>query len=401
MILKSTLKKVLLKQQEDLQRDLGVAREMEIKILPKHATIISGVRRCGKSTLVRQYLKDVSPVNYIRFEDINLTGFELRDFIKAEDIFREISEDKGIWFFDEIQNIEGWEKYIRQLVDRGEKIVITGSNANMLSREMGTKLTGRHIANELYPFSYSEFLKLRKKEHSISLFDSYLKGGGFPEYLKQNDNEILRNLLQNIFYRDIMQRNELRSEMSIKALLQYAISNSGKPISYHKLKDLINVGSVNSVSQFINHFETAYVLFELRKYDYSLRKQMINPKKLYCIDNGIISQNAFSFSENRGRMLENLVFLQLKRESKEVYYHKDKKECDFVIKKGTHISEAIQVCYSLNADNEQREIEGLLEAMQFYNLKNGLLLTNNEEDKLQFNNNKIRIVPVWKWILNG
>ncbi|HCC71606.1 MAG TPA: AAA family ATPase [Bacteroidales bacterium] len=398
MILKKDLKKVLLKQQEDLQCDLGVEREKEIKILPKHATIISGVRRCGKSTLARQFLKDTPAVKYIRFEDINLTGFELRDFIKAEEIFGDISEGKGVWFFDEIQNIHGWEKFVRQLVDRKEKVIITGSNANMLSRELGSRLTGRHISNELYPFSYNEFLKLHKKEHSISLFDRYLIGGGFPEYLKSNDKEILRNLLQDIFYRDIMQRNELRSESSIKALLQYAISNTGKPTSYHKLKDLINVGSVNSISQFINHFETAYVLFELRKYDYSLRKQMINPKKLYCIDNGIISQNAFSFSENRGRLLENLVFLQLKRERKEVFYHKKEKECDFVIKQGTRIREAIQVCYELNADNEQRETEGLMEAMKFYQLKEGLLLTHNEEDQLKINSGLIKILPVWKWV---
>ncbi|MFO7851078.1 MAG: ATP-binding protein [Bacteroidota bacterium] len=399
MILKSNLKKVLLKQQEDLQRDLGVEREKKVKILPKHATIISGVRRCGKSTLARQYLKDTSPVFYIRFEDINLTGFELRDFLKAEEIFREISEGKGIWFFDEIQNIAGWEKYVRQLVDRGDKVIITGSNANMLSRELGTKLTGRQLSTELYPFSYAEFLKLRKKKHSISLFDEYLGGGGFPEYLKSNDKEILRNLLQDIFYRDIMQRNELRSETSIKILLHHAISNIGKLSSYHKLKDLIDVGSVNSVSQFINHYEAAYVLFEVRKYDYSLRKQMVNSKKLYCIDNGLINQNAFSFSENRGRMLENLVFLQLKRENKEVFYHKGKKECDFVIKQGSRIKEAIQVCYELNTDNEEREIEGLLEAMKLHGLKEALLLTHNEEDKLKINSGLIRILPVWKWIL--
>lgn len=401
MILKKDLKKVLLKQQEDLQRDLGVEREKEIKILPKYATIITGVRRCGKSTLARQYLKGKKRVNYIWFEDINLTGFELRDFVKTEEIFSEISSGRGTWFFDEIQNISGWEKYARQLVDRGEELIITGSNANMLSRELGTKLTGRHLSTELYPFSYSEFLKILKKKHSISLFDNYLKGGGFPEYLKSDDKEILRNLLQDIFYRDIMQRNELRSETSIKALLHYAISNIGKPTSYHKLKDIIDVGSANSVSQFINHFSAAYLLFEVRKFDYSLKKQMVNHKKLYCIDNGIIAQNAFSFSENRGRMLENLVFLQLKREGKEVFYHKGKKECDFVIRHGTRIREVIQVCSDLNPDNEQREIEGLMEAMRSYKLNEGLLLTHNEEDKLKVNPGLIKIIPVWKWLLGS
>ncbi|MCF8223575.1 MAG: ATP-binding protein [Bacteroidales bacterium] len=231
------------------------------------------------------------------------------------------------------------------------------------------------------------------------MFKRYLSGGGFPEYLKLKDKELLRNLLQDIFYRDIMQRNELRSETSIKALLNYAISNTGRPISYHKLKDLVNVGSVNSISQFINHFETAYVLFELRKYDYSLRKQIINPKKLYCIDSGIISQNAFSFSENRGRMLENLVFLQLKRQGKEVFYHKENKECDFITKEGNSIRQAFQVCYELNSDNEEREIEGLLEAMLSHKLREGFLITHNDEDKLRINKKQIRIIPAWKWLL--
>jgi len=389
---------VFSKQQEDLQRDLGVERDKSLKLMSKFATVISGVRRCGKSTLARQYLRDTSTVYYMRFEDINLTGFELSDFGKSEEILHEMLGEGGTYFFDEIQNIKGWEKYIRQLVDRGEKVIITGSNAAMLSSELGTRLTGRHLSGELFPFSYKEFLKLRREKHSLLLFDEYLGEGGFPEFLKANDPEILRNLFQDIFYRDIMQRNELRSETAIKSLLQYAISNIGRETSYNKLKNLIGVGSANSVSQFMQHFEMAYVLFEVRKFDYSVRKQMVNAKKIYCVDNGIINQNAFTFSENRGRMLENLVFLQLRKEGKEIFYHKEKHECDFVIRQGTKVREAIQVCYELNSDNRLREVEGLIEAMKAYGLKEGLLLTYDEEDTLRINNNTIRVIPVWKWL---
>jgi len=148
----------------------------------------------------------------------------------------------------------------------------------------------------------------------------------------------------------------------------------------------------------MQHFKMAYVLFEVRKFDYSVRKQMVNAKKIYCVDNGIINQNAFTFSENRGRMLENLVFLQLRKEGKEIFYHKEKHECDYVIRQGTKVREAIQVCYELNSDNRLREVEGLIEAMKAYGLKEGLLLTYDEEDTLRINNNTIRVIPVWKWL---
>ena len=400
MLLKDELERVVIKQQSDLLKDLGVPRLFEIKLLNKFTTIISGVRRGGKSTLVRQFLKRKKPVYYLYFEDITLAEFELADFIQLENIFRTRLGPNGIFFFDEIQNIEGWEKYIRQLVDAGEQVIVTGSNASMLSREMGTRLTGRHISLELYPFSYAEFLLFKKKDHSIKLFEEYMQNGGFPEYLKNNDVDILRNLFQDIFYRDILQRNLLRSELAIKILLHYLISNIGKELSYNKLKDLIKVGSGNTVSQFIDHFEQAYLLFSLKKFDYSLKKQLVNPKKIYCIDNAIIGRNSFSFSENRGRLLENTVFIELNRRNRQIFYHKKRAECDFLIQEGLRITEAIQVCYHLELYNKEREIAGLTEALEEYNLKEGLILTFDQEDALTFKDKRIVVQPVWKWLLS-
>jgi uncharacterized protein len=399
MILKNELKKIVIKHQEDLLYDLGIKRNFNLKLINKFVTIISGIRRCGKSTLVRQFLRKKKPIYYIYFEDIALAEFELKDFIQLEEVFKEELGNNGVFFFDEIQNILGWEKYVRQLVDKGEKIIITGSNATLLSRELGTRLTGRNIIQELYPFSYSEFLKIKNNSHSILLFEEYLKKGGFPEYLKSNDIIILKNLFHDIFYRDILQRNEIRSEAEIKSLLYYLISNIGKESSYNKLKDLINVGSTNTIIQFIDHFEQAYLIFSLKKFDFSLKKQLVNPKKIYCIDNGIININSFSFSENKGRLLENLVFIELKRRNKEIYYHREKHECDFVIKEKEKIVEAIQVCYELNHDNKDREFKGLLEAMNKHKLKQGLLLTYDHEEELIIENKKIIIKPVWKWLL--
>ena len=398
MMLKNELKRIIIKQQLDLNKDLGIKRDFNLKLISKFCTIISGVRRGGKSTLVRQFLKNKTPIYYTYFEDINLAEFELKDFIKLEEIFKEEMGENGIFFFGEIQNIKGWEKYIRQLVDKNEKIIITGSNASMLSKELGTKLTGRHISQELYPFSYNEFLKLKNKNHSIPLFEEYLKKGGFAEYLKSDDSDILRNLFQDIFYRDILQRNEIRNETAIKTLLQYLISNIGKETSYNKLKDLIKVGSGNTVNQFMNCFEDAYLLFSLKKFDYSIKKQIINPKKIYCIDNAIIGENSFSFSENLGRIFENTAFLQLKRQNKEIFYHKNKYECDFLIFDKFKITQAIQICYELNEDNKEREINGLLEAMNEHKLKEGLLLTFDSEETINIEDKKIKIMPMYKWL---
>lgn len=399
MFTKDDIKTIIEKQQKDLQKEEGVKRYLQVKLLNNYATIISGIRRCGKSTLIRQFLKNKKPIYYTNFEDLALTNFKLKDFTKLEEVFKELYPQKGIFFFDEIQNINGWEHYIRQLVDKGEKVIITGSNASMLSRELGTKLTGRQISLELFPFTYQEFLSIQKKEHSIDLFQKYLFLGGFPEYLKTEDKDILRNLLQDILYRDIVARNDIRNEAELKSMLLFLLSNIGKQVSFNKIKDLIKVKSTNTITQFMDYFEDAYLLFSIKKFDYSIKKQIFNPKKIYCVDNGIINENAFTFSENKGRILENTVFIELRRANKEIYYHKDKYECDFLVKDKLNISEAIQVCYEINPDNKEREIEGLLEAMEKHNLKSGLILTFNQEDKLKFNEKTMTITPIWKWIL--
>lgn len=398
MLLSSDLRRIVIKQQEDLKSDLGITRDVAINPIPKFASIISGIRRCGKSTLARQVLKSSDRIYYTNFEDINLASFTLDDFIKLDKIFKAEIGDNGTYFFDEIQNINGWEIFIRQLTDKGAQVLITGSNARMLSRELGTKLTGRQITTEIYPFSYPEFLTLRNKKHSINLFLDYLGKGGFPEYLKTGQKEILRNLFQDILYRDIIHRNELRNETAVKTLLQYLLANIGKQISFNRLKELTGVGSGNTISQFIEYFEQAYLLFSIKKYDYSYKKQLINPKKIYCVDNGIIDQNAFGFSENKGRMLENMVFIELKRRALEIYYHKDKYECDFVINRGNKIIMAIQVCYQLDTDNQDRETNGLLDALRSYNLSEGTILTLDQEDMVNIEGKTILIMPVWKWL---
>ncbi|OQA32168.1 MAG: Archaeal ATPase [archaeon ADurb.Bin336] len=401
MLTRDELKNIVLKNQAELGKNLGLDRDYSIKMLKNFATIISGIRRCGKSTLAKQFLKSRKPVYYLYFEDVALAEFKTKDFVKLDEVFHEVLGDNGIYFFDEIQNVKGWEIFVRRLVDKNKEVLITGSNASMLSRELGTRLTGRHISYELFPFSFNEFLRFKNKEANVKNFEEYLELGGFPEYLKTNDKVILRNLFQDIFYRDILVRNNIRNEADLKSLLAYLSSNIGKKFSYTKLRDSLGIKSVHTIKQFISACENAYLFFTITKYDYSVKKQLINPKKIYCIDNALIKLNSFSVSSNSGQLLENLVFLELRKKQKEIYYHSEKKECDFVIKEGNRITQAIQVCYLLNDENKQREINGLLEAMDAYKLKEGLLLTNNQEDVLELNNKKIILKPVWKWLTNN
>ena len=196
MLTKETLKEVILSQRAYLDRaDLGTLRQKEITIGGSFAILITGIRRCGKSTFLNQVLKKQKKGYYLNLEDPRLEGFELSDFNKVETILNEIYGVGGVYFFDEIQNIEKWEKFVRYLIDKKEKVVITGSNASLLSRELGTKLTGRHLQLELFPFSYQEFLDLKKKSPSVDSFEEYFNLGGFPEYLKKEDPAILHELL--------------------------------------------------------------------------------------------------------------------------------------------------------------------------------------------------------------
>ena len=199
MINKDVLKEVMLSQRNFLDKLLvGIKRENEIKIRDSFATIITGIRRAGKSTILNQILKKTKVGYYLNLEDPRLDGFELTDFNKTEILMKEIYGNGGTYFFDEIQNVEKWEKFIRYLVDKKEKVVITGSNASLLSRDLGAKLTGRYLQTEIFPFSFAEFLKIKKMSVSVNSFEKYLFMGGFPEYLKQNNPAILQELLSNI-----------------------------------------------------------------------------------------------------------------------------------------------------------------------------------------------------------
>jgi|SRR3989344_1705633 len=394
-MLKEILSNIVKSQSKDIiSKETGIKREKlkEIDLKLNYAIIISGIRRCGKSTLLRQVIDNVKIPSYFNFEDPRATNFKLSDFEKLEEIF----QDGEVYFFDEIQNVAEWEKYVRNLVDRKKLVIITGSNASLLSRELGTKLTGRHITYELFPFSYNETLKLKSKKPNLESLKTYLKEGGFPEYLKNKKTEMLQELLNDILARDIIVRNKIKDDKVIKELVIYLLSNIGKEFSYNKITKYLNMGSINTTISYISYLEDSYILFTIPVIDYSYKKQLISPKKVYCVDLGLLNATTNLINENKGMQLENAIFIHLRMKYKEIYYHKKEKECDFIVKEKNTPYLAIQVCYKLNEENKDREISGLKEAMDYLKIKKGIIITLNQKDKID----DIEVIPAWEWLSN-
>lgn len=402
MILKETLKTIVKSQRDDLLAfEAGIIREKakEINAKVPFAIVLSGIRRCGKSTLLRQLLKGTGNFYYFNFEDPRAMDFEASDFQKLNEVFKEECGKSDLYFFDEIQNVKKWELFVRQILDQHKHAIITGSNASLLSRELGTRLTGRHLRYELFPFSYGEFLKLKKANAGIASFEDYFEHGGFPEYLKIPKNQILQELFNDIIIRDVVVRHKIRNTAVAKSMALYLLTNVGTAFSYNKLKKMFDISSVNSVISFVSHFEDSYLLFTVPKFDYSLKKQLINPKKVYSIDNGLSNVNSASFSADKGKMLENTVYVSLRAAGRQIFYFQEKGECDFVIKERNKIVTAIQVCFELTQDNKDREVNGLLEALTKFNLKDGFILTYRQDDDFSIEGKKIKVMPVWKWLL--
>jgi predicted AAA+ superfamily ATPase len=400
-MLKDVLKSILLSQQEWLiPEEKEIPREQLAKFssLPPFAYLLTGVRRSGKSTLLKQLMRHHGSLNYFNFEDSRTAGFEVSDFRILEELFSELTGSEPILFFDEIQNIPGWERFVRDAIDRKKTVVITGSNANLLSRELGTKLTGRHLDYEVFPFSYREFLAYFQFVSAADSFLSFISEGGFPGYLRLGKKEVLSTLVSDILVRDIFSRYNLRNQEIYRQIVQFLLSNTGKEISYNNLKNTFEVGSASSIMDFLHYLMDAYLIFLVPRYDTSLKVQARNPRKVYAIDQGLVNFSSVSGSPDRGRLLENAVYLHLRRSGQEVWYFKGKKECDFICKEKKNTFSAIQVSWEVGQQNEKREVEGLLEAMYQLNLTEGTILTFDQEDSFVKEGKTIRLIPGWKWM---
>lgn len=369
-----------------------IPREERVNFLSKRILIITGVRRCGKSTFMNQ-LYNLDEMCLVNFEDPRLEGFELSDFQKIENLF--IRSNKQVLLFDEIQNIPEWEKYARSAHDRGLKLCITGSNASMLSKELGTRLTGRYVQKELFPFSYTEYCTYIRQETDAESFQGYMKNGGFPEYLLEQDAEYLRTLMKDIILRDIVVRRGIRNEHFLIRLAVHLFSNVGKEFSYNNLTKTLEIKSVRTTIDYCDYLQECYLLDLVPRFSFSIHQQLANPKKVYSIDTAMAKANSISFSNDIGRMLENAVFLFLRRKYNEIYYYKnDRMECDFLIKENEKITLAIQVCSYVTPENMKRELLGLQTAMRDTGCSQGLIITLDQEDVL----NGVHLIPAWKWM---
>ncbi len=411
---------VLFEQQKEFDdKKPFVDRELIGKIFSlmklKLPIVITGLRRSGKSTLLHIVKEKLNLSKkeyiYINFNDERLVDFGLEDFQKILDFINENNYlEKCYLFLDEIQETNGWEKWIDRIKEK-HPIFITGSNSKLLSKEISTILTGRSINVNLFPFSYKEFLdsnsidiknwKMDLKVQSVlrKEFNEYLSIGGIPKVIVDKDKRLLKEYYENILYRDIIKRFNKNLEKPIKEVSVYLLSNVSNELSIRSLSKTIQIKNLSTLKSILDTFEKGYLFFFVNKFDFSVKKQIQNPRKIYCIDNGFVTDLGFRFSENKGKILENLVFLELKRNEKDIYYFSEKGECDFLLREGTRIKEAMQVCYDLNDKNRDREINGLIEAMEKFKLKEGLILTMDYEEELKIDDKKIKIIPVWKWLL--
>lgn len=401
MITQQTFGEVIDAQQPFFQKkDTGVVREIlgEIPEATGFATIITGMRRCGKSTLQLQLKKKYFPKEgfFLNFEDPRLAGMETQDFerLNAEILKR----NTKVLFFDEIQITHSWEIFVNQLLREEFRVFITGSNASLLSKEMGTHLTGRHFSTELFPFSYTEFLLYKKLERSEKSFKLYLQKGGMPDYLRTQLDKYLNDLLDDILIRDIAIRHGIRDVNSLRQLTVYLISNIGNLVSANSLTGMFGIKSSTTFLDYFSYLQDSYLLEFVPLFDYSIKKQVRNPQKVYAMDLGLYHQNKIAFSPNEGHILENAVYLHLRRSGKEVYYYQNQGECDFLTTHKGNPDELFQVCADLNSMNVQRETEALFKAMAFFKKDKGYIITQSQTDSFTCGDMRIEVLPAWKWV---
>src|SRR3989339_933647 len=415
-ILSSTLKE----QYEAFKNsELGVEREelhnLKSLIFTPQIIVITGLRRVGKSTLLKQiaikYLKE--DFYFVNFEDERLLDFEVKDFDLLHETLISLFGEKKFFLFDEIQNVPQWERFVRRLHDQGYKFVVTGSNASLLSQELGTRLTGRSIRVELFPFSFREFLQFHKvkipslkvltikqKGQLLKLTKDYIVSGGIPDSLKYPELEIHKTLYDDVLYRDIATRYKLDNVKSLKELAFYLISNVSTLISFNKLKQLLKLGSVNTVKSYIDYLESSWLFFVVNKYAYSVKEQQIATKKIYGIDTGLIGSVGFSFSGNKGKLIENAVYLQLRRKRQDIYYYKTAQdyEVDFFLPKENAF---IQVSQHFGLpETQERELRAIAIAVQEQK-KAATYIVITESDKQTLNREglRIQVVPLYEWLL--
>jgi len=417
---KEQIKAMLLEQQHAFrQRDIGVERAklaevQSVAALP-HAVIISGLRRVGKSTLLAQFAQTLgeSQFYYVNFEDDRFLGFKADDANHLYQSLMEVFGERNIFVLDEVQNVPGWEHFVRRFMDMGRKFYITGSNASLLSRELGTRLSGRYIPIELFPFSFEEFMRFggydipdlaRLATAEMAFLQKhlyeYMRLGGIPDPLKYPGLPLLRTLYDDVLYRDIATRHRISEVRALKELAFYLMSNPSSQVSFNKLKKQLCLGSVNTIKSYIEYLENSWLIFTVNVYDFSVKRQQIAAKKVYSIDTGLVGSIGFSSSPNTGRLMENIVFLALRSKTREIYYYTTPAgyEVDFYLP-GSH--QLIQVAQDLNSlSTKEREIRAMLDAMRSLGISSGLILTESDAEDVLEEGSTIKIRSLAEWLLS-
>lgn len=402
----------------------------EFKDSLRKADVFIGMRRSGKTYLMYQHMHDLlssgvdqTQLFYINFEDDRLINFTVTNFQDILDAYFELypnhANRKDLYFyFDEIQNIEGWEKFIRRLLDKEYmKIFITGSSAKALSKEISTSLRGRNVTTEVFPLSFYEFLshhkitdidRLSSKQLSLvrHLSKEYLTYGGFPESLfvtREYHRTLMQEYVNAVVYRDVIERHSISNLHVVRLFLTHCLENIASSLSitkmYHFFKSQGESVGKNSLYEFLDYFEDAFLLFPIPIYDLSLRKRQVNPKKIYCADPGLVTAYSIKPEMSQSACLENAVFNELRRKYDEVFYYRTRstKEIDFVVSNSDGTIHLIQVCLDFSdSKTRAREINALIEAKQELNAVSTTIITINEEEQLSIDKVQITVIPFWK-----
>ena len=403
----------LVSSREIIKRDLG----FEVSSLTFGvAYIITGPRRSGKSVFSFQAIQG-SKYGYVNFDDerLDIQSNELNRVLEA---IVQISGSPEIIVLDEIQNVPGWEKFVsRIVVDR--KVMITCSNSRLMSKELSTLMTGRHIDQELFPFSFMEFLAFKRitipqsngftVEEKIRIMgdlEEYLTTGGFPLSIKLGKN-FLVDLFRDIVERDVIQRYNVKMKSRLKDLARYLISNSSTEISYNKLRIQLQISGKSTIQNWIMYLQNSYLIFAVERFSFKLKESIMAPKKVYCVDTGLIT--AFTNNYERGKIIENAFFLSLLRtrayrdRSMEINYWKDHsgREVEFVLRHGRSVFALINVSYAtLIGDIREREISSLIRASVDLNCRNLIIITWDYLGEISNDGKTIRCIPFWRWLLN-
>ena len=375
--------------------------------------LITGPRRVGKSTQALLMLRDKN------FAYLNFDSQQLLDAWDANLVMRMLDDvypGYEYLLLDEVQNLDAWDLWVSELYRQGKNLVITGSNAKMLSSEMATALTGKYLKVEMLPFSLEEFFDWNKLDlHGLSpeqqtdaaaLMDDYLRNGGYPEVVasRQLTRTYLDTLFDSIVWKDVAKRHNVRNVTDLNDLAMYLVSNFCNPVSANELTEELGFSSVNTTKKYMDYLHEPYLFYYLPRYNNKLKLMKKAPRKVYVVDNGFVAAKAFALSDNLGHLLENQVFVELMRRGydtdKTMFYYRSRndKEVDFVLRNGAHIDQLVQVCYDMSSPKtEKREIDGLTECAAELNCSNLVIVTNNDERTIEKDGFRIDIVPVSKW----